>query len=360
MAEVKNNKKREANDKLGPISAVLSIVSDVIGIAMLPDNVIWLRYIILGLSIVLLLCLFRLLLGGHWRENMFETSLILVTLIFSLAVFFYLRTTPIASKDSSIDINNEVPTISLRYDRLSETAIQFRADVSGMDSTPTVVWKVSDAPGCSITDSGLLTTDGTPCSATVTGSFEYKGQLYSDTYLLSVESVESTSREEQKAIRYFAEIPKGMNTESAEFLRLKDAYGIYNSKEDAIADIEHNGGQAEYSDEQISGYVFFHWCRGESDAAYYTKEDAFTHNHPHNRRGAAERCADAYGVYGSFSCFYKKVQDISWPLCYAEDGSGCVWMPNYDICWDSYWYWMTEVRECTAVVHNYAVSISVQ
>lgn len=85
MAEVKNNEKREANDKLGPISAVLSIVSDVIGIAMLPDNVIWLRYIILGLSIVLLLCLFRLLLGGHWRENMFETSLILVTLIFSLA-----------------------------------------------------------------------------------------------------------------------------------------------------------------------------------------------------------------------------------------------------------------------------------
>lgn len=93
MAEVKNNEKREANDKLGPISAVLSIVSDVIGIAMLPDNVIWLRYIILGLSIVLLLCLFRLLLGGHWRENMFETSLILVTLIFSLAVFFYLHIT---------------------------------------------------------------------------------------------------------------------------------------------------------------------------------------------------------------------------------------------------------------------------
>lgn len=34
-------------------------------------------------------------------------------------------------------------------------------------------------------------------------------------------------------------------------------------------------------------------------------------------------------------------------------------MPNYNVCWDSYWYWMAEIRECTVIIYNSATSVSI-
>lgn len=352
-----NSSKTTVVNILTVINAIVDIVANICNIRSSCSFKIAygtaLYWVLIGFSVITAILL---LMSSKLQKDKIGGLAIIALLLISFIIF---AGRPENSQTEPSGNQQMEPSISLRYNVLSETSIQFQADVSGADSNQFITWMISDAPGCSITDSGIFTTDGTPCTIEITGSFELNEQIYKDTCKLLIQSTEVPLESRRTVIRYFAELPEGMDTASADFINLKQEYSIYNSKDKAIADIIIDNGPFDCEDESTCGYVFFHWCRGENDAAYYTWEDALTPGHPHNRRGATVQCSDEYGNYNTFSCFYKKMDDIVQPLCYAKDGSGAVWMPNYNVCWDSYWYWMAEIRECTVIIYNSATSVSI-
>lgn len=351
-------------DKLGTTGTIISIISDVLNIAsfVILQGGKWISCIIAGLTTIILFpCLLCLLPNGRWRENKSTLCLIIIALIISLGIIgHHFLIAPTEPVDASLNTSDNVtPSVSIRYEKISDAAVQFQADVSGMDIDPFITWTVTNAPGCDITVAGLFTTDGTPCSAVVTGSFVHEGQLYADTCVLSVEPVSEPSESRQEVIRYFTELPKGIDTNDSDYIALKLQYNIFDSKDVAIASIANGETEVECGNESVCGHVFYHWCRGENGAASYTAEDEYTKCHPHNRRSAAEKSADAYGDYNSFTCFYKAEQEIPYPL-FSVEGSTSVWMPNYNACWDSYWYWMAEVCECNVLVSESVQSFSIR
>lgn len=353
-------------DEIGTIGTIISIISDILNISSfwVLQGGKWLSCIISGVTIIILLpCLVCFLPNGRWRENKRTLCFLAVALIFSFVMIgYHFLITPTESLDASLNTSESVtPSVTIRYEKISDAAVQFQADVSGVDINPFITWAVTNAPGCNISATGLFTTEGTPCSAIVTGSFVYEGQLYADTCILSVESVSEPSNSKQEVIRYFTELPKGIDTNDSDYIALKMQYNIFDSKDVAIASIANGAADVECENEAVCGHVFYHWCRGEDDAAYYTAEDEFTKNHPHNRRASTEKSADGYGKYNSLTCFYKAEQEIPYPL-FSVEGSTSVWLPNYNACWDSYWYWMAEVRECNVriseSVQNFSISIT--
>ncbi len=356
--------KVSGKDELGTIGTIVSIISDILNIAssVVLQGGKWLSCIISGVSIIILLpCLVCFLPNGRWRENKRALCFLAVALIISFGIIgYHFLITPTESLDASLDTSEKVaPSVTIRYEKISDAAVQFQADVSGIDIDPFITWTVTNAPGCDITSAGLFTTDGTPCSAVVTGSFVQEGQLYADTCVLSVEPVSEPSESRQEVIRYFTELPKGIDTNDSDYIALKLQDNIFDSKDVAIASIANGETEVECGNESVCGHVFYHWCRGENGAASYTAEDEYTELHPHNRRSASEKSADAYGNYDSFTCFYKAEQEIPYPLFSVED-SPSVWMPNYNACRDSYWYWMAEVCECNVLVSESVQSFSIR
>ena len=215
--EDKRPTKVSGKDELGTIGTIISIISDILNIAssLVLQGGKWISCIIAGLTTIILFpCFLCLLPNGRWRENKSTLLLIITALIISLVIigrhFLIAPTEPLDAPLNTSD--NVTPSVTIRYEKISDEAVQFQADVSEMDIDPFITWTVKNAPGCDITATGLFTTDGTPCSAIVTGSFVHEGQLYADTCVLSVEPVSESSESRQEVIRYFTELPKGIDT----------------------------------------------------------------------------------------------------------------------------------------------------
>ena len=296
-----NSSKTTVVNILTVINAIVDIVANICNIKSSCSFKIAygtaLYWVLIGFSVITAILL---LMSSKLQKDKIGGFAIIALLLISFIIF---AGRPENSQTEPSGNQQMEPSISLRYNVLSETSIQFQADVSGADSNQFITWMISDAPGCSITDSGIFTTDGTPCTVEITGSFELNEQIYKDTCKLLIQSTEVPLESRRTVIRYFAELPEGMDTASADFINLKQEYSIYNSKDKAIADIIIDNGPFDCEDESTCGYVFFHWCRGENDAAYYTWEDALTPGHPHNRRGATVQCSDEYGCCCRSNCY---------------------------------------------------------
>lgn len=307
-------------------------------------------------SVVALTVILIFLLGQRGQKRGVGICLLCLLLILGSLFLYYKR--------HQASMNDSLANMALRYEEVSERSVKLHAISQETGEELPVEWTLSSAPGCKISEAGLFETDGTPCSAVVTARLIHDGKTYEASQTAVVDTVELASEDSKKAnVKFFDELPAGMNYDSPDFSRLKTDYGIYSSKENALQSVGCTS-QDECTDETTCGFLFYHWCRGTDEVASYTAEDFFTSStpksevkqYPHNRLSMPEKTSTCT----KFTCFYKEKQDVTLPFYSPDDGSGCVWMPNYSACWDSYWYWVVEIHECTITMRTSATKISVQ
>lgn len=208
-----------------------------------------------------------------------------------------------------------------------------------------ILWSSSNTKIASVTG-GIVTihSDGVVViSATVAG--------YSD--ITSKVEIAISERKDYFGggeIRYFENRPTGIDTASDFYKNLSSDYQIFGSKEEAIESIQ-NGLILELGTETTCGVVFYHWCRHDSAAAWDTSETVFhteedlnrNWRYSHNRTTTTEKTMKNGESFNTFCCFY--CADPALPDTLLKiDGSN--WVPNYNLCFDSYWYFPTMINSC--------------
>ena len=111
------------------------------------------------------------------------------------------------------------------------------------------------------------------------------------------------------------------------FLTSHKLYNEYNKM--AKCDSETETDKTEISSDNVVGYLYYHWCRGD------------THSYPDNRKAKDTQQDDC----NTFHAFYRETDPSTLETPKNPDGS--YKLPNKDCCSSSHWYYYTPVYSQT-------------
>lgn len=251
-------------------------------------------------------------------------------------------------KPTATTIPTVHPNIEIQFSSFADAVVKFNAVTVPEDIA--VDWQSRDETIAAVDQEGRVTalSEG---SVVILASITYDGEVYADKVTVTVTGELQVT--ETGTIRYFKSLPTGIDTEHSDFQNVLKNESIYLSQTAALKAVGLSEDTGSCSGEKLVGYVYFHWCRGQS----------LREIESHNRTSGATKGWHYSSLLqkdvwcDSFSCFFSDAYLSESEMNFAADGSGCMWFENYAVCNDSYWYWPIPVYECKYEVSQNRLSI---
>lgn len=253
----------------------------------------------------------------------------------------FIASTNEATRSTTTSDSNEIlesPQIDIYLVSAQEGILQLAANTK--PSGYSILWSSRDESIATVSDSGMVQAVS-PGTIRIEAAFTLEGKTYDDSILVTVKN-SSPEVVSSGVIRYFEDQPKEMDNWPTSGSNLLVDHQIYQSKSDALssAGIE-NISECDVSSHTVIGYVYYHWCRGENLKV----------TESHNRTSGETKglhysnMLHQYIECNAFSCFFSTAYLSGESMKFADDGTGCMWFENFDVCPDSYWYWAVPVYE---------------
>lgn len=265
----------------------------------------------------------------------------------------FIASTNEATRSTTTSDSNEIwesPQIDIYLVSAQEGILQLA--VNTKPSGYSILWSSRDESIATVSDGGMVQAVS-PGTVRIEATFFIEGEPYSDSIMATVES--SSEEIDSGVIYYFETQPKELTNWPTSGNTLLSDHNIHYSKNEALSSVGiQNTSEGNVSSGEIIGYIYYHWCRGEDLKA----------TESHNRTSGETKglhysnMLQQYVECNAFSCFFSTTYLSEESTKFADDGTGCMWFENYDVCHDSYWYWAVPVYESQYTLTQTVLSIT--